>query len=233
MVKMNRASIFTKEIMNEEIELPIITFDFVGKISGSMGQDIILGDIREIIYDIRNRGFVIALITYDQWQSEDSIQILRDAGFTIGNLSIDRTFNKVLVDYDKPNFYRTETTNKKYIAPQQDLKDAIYEGRVRIPYHEWLLKEFFWAEYDTKANKVDHRRGRSIDVEQSVAGSFFNCVNNEFSYMPIGDEQLRDSKGNIIEDDFYKTIEGTGYKSASDPYYQTHSDFDKESSFED
>jgi len=232
MIRLSRKSIFTKEIMNEEVDLPVITFDFIGKISSSMGQDIILGDIREIIYEIRNRGFYVALITYDQWQSEDSIQMLRDAGFTVANLSIDRCFNKVLIDYDKDNFYKTETTNKKYIAPQQDLKDAIYEGRVRIPYHEWLLKEFFWAEYDMKANKVDHRRSRSIDVEQSVAGSFFNCVNNEFSYIPSDDGRLRGQDGKVIVDNFYKDLEGADYTSSSDSFYQTHNDLENESTFE-
>ena len=199
---LKRDSIFTKEILNEEIELPIIDFDFVARLSGDHTDEIIFSDVREIIYELRNIGFFINLITFDQWQSTDSIQILRDSGFTADNLSIDRTNYKVVVDYDKNNFIRRESTDKNYIAPMQDLKYALYESRVNIPYHEWLLKEFFWAEYDAKKNKVDHRPGKSIDVLHSVAGSFFNCINNEFDFVDVSRELEKD-----LDNKYYEEIE--------------------------
>ena len=101
----------------------------------------------------------------------------------------------------------------------QDLKCAIYEDRVIIPYHEWLHKEFKWAEWDLKKNKVDHPPGKSIDILHSVAGSFFNCANNEGPIFHVG-SHLGVNKE--YEDHFYKELEGANYDKEDDPYYSEH-----------
>ncbi len=225
MKTLDRTNIFTKEILNEELDLPVVTFDFIGRLQGDKSNEIILSDVRELVYELRNRGFYIHLITFDQWQSLDSKQTLKDAGFKIGELSIDRTYSKVIVDYSRePDFVKNVSTEKNYIAPMTDLRAAIYEGRVQFPDHDFLKKEFFWAEYDSKKIKVDHRRGKSIDVLQSVAGSFFNCVNNEFysDYSGI-DENTKSLDGDSVGDDFYRNLEGMDYTNGIDPYYNVHS----------
>jgi len=224
MAVVSRENLFTKEIATAEVELPLIIFDFIGRLKAGIGAEIILADVREIVYDLQRRGFEIGLITFDQWQSVDSVQILRDGGFVVDNLSIDRTFHKIIVDYKKEDtFTKKESTGKNYIAPMQDLKCGMYEERVHIPYHEWLEKEIKWAEWDLKKNKVDHPPGKSIDMLHSVAGSFFNCINNEYPTLDSDFGVLTDSRGRSAHDDeYYKNLEGPAYNEVDDPYYKEH-----------
>src|SRR3989339_763136 len=75
----------------EKVKLPVVKCDFWGRITVRKGEDIILGEIRELIYELARRHFYFGLISFDRFQSLDSIQILRTYGFRAGHLSIDRT----------------------------------------------------------------------------------------------------------------------------------------------
>lgn len=222
-----RINKITNKFITEEIELPIITFDFIGGIQGSKGSNIMIGDVKDLIYDLRKRGFPIELVTFDQWQSLYIIQTLREDNFIVGELSIDRTHRRIIVDYSEDDFYKKVSTDKHYIAPQSDLRDGLYEERVILPYHELAIQELKWAEYDVKKNKIDHPPNKSIDIEQSIAGSYFNCLNNEAENYGMVEEQkpAKDTE----DKDYYENIEKEQEvlnkkmkESNEDPYYTRH-----------
>jgi len=192
--------IHADELVKEEISLPFIKFDFLGRIKANKGEEILLSKVREIIYDIQRRGFYLALITFDGFQSVDSIQILRSQGFKVGRLSIDRTATKLILDKrakDGSGLVR-RSTEGQVMGPMQALKDAMYDDRLSIPYHEHFAKEATGAEIDYKKNKVDHKPRGSIDLLQSMAGSVYNLINNEFDYKDPYEEGLKE-----LGDDFY------------------------------
>ena len=166
------------------VRLPFIKFDFVGRVKAAKGEEILLSEIREIIYTIQRMGFYIGLITFDGFQSVDSIQILRNQGFKVGRLSIDRTSTKLVLDKRSKSGdgLKRVSTEGQTMAAMQALKDALYDNRLAIPFHEYWRKEAVGAEIDYKKNKVDHKPRGTIDMFQSIAGSVYNLINNEKEY---------------------------------------------------
>lgn len=145
-----------KEVEGEE--RPVIVFDFLLRIKPLPGREIILGDVRKIIYQLRDElGFRIKMITYDGFQSTDSIQQLRKQRFTVDHQSVDKS-----------------------LLPYQDLRDAIYEERIEFPKYMTYMKhgdtrlvDIGYQELtqliDT-GRKVDHPEGGSKDVADAMAG---------------------------------------------------------------
>ena len=166
------------------VRLPHINFDFLGRVSAAKGEEILLSDIREIVYQIQRMGFYLGLITFDGFQSVDSIQILRNQGFKVGRLSIDRTATKLILDKRSTtgDGLSRKSTEGQTMAAMQALKDALYDERLSIPAHEYWKREAIGAEIDYKKNKVDHKPRGTIDLLQSMAGSIYNLVNNEREY---------------------------------------------------
>lgn len=166
------------------IRLPHIKFDFVGRVQAAKGEEILLSEVREIIYTIQRMGFYLGLITFDGFQSVDSIQILRNQGFKVGRLSIDRTSTKLVLDKRSKtgDGLKRVSTEGQIMAAMQALKDALYDDRLSMPFHEYWRKEAVGAEIDYKKNKVDHKPRGTIDMLQSMAGSVYNLINNEKEY---------------------------------------------------
>ena len=54
-----------------------------------------LAQVRELILAMRGRGFPIAQVSYDGWQSADSQQILRRHGLRVETVSVDRDTGRV------------------------------------------------------------------------------------------------------------------------------------------
>jgi hypothetical protein len=139
-------------------EKPYIVIDFVGRIKAMPGTEIFLGDIRAILYDLRDeRGFRVKTVTMDGFQSTDTMQQLRKRRFFVDYLSVDKSR-----------------------LPYEDLREAIYEERIEFPEYktyinkgdttrvEILLKELMELHDDGK--KVDHPTKGSKDVADAVAG---------------------------------------------------------------
>lgn len=114
------------------------------------GKEIDFAVIREFIISLRGQGFNIIMVTYDSYQSADSIQRLRQAGFNADTLSVDRNTEA----YDL-------------------LKELIYTGGCALPNHPLLLQELRQLEF-IKGKKVDHPPRGSKDVADAVAGAVFN-----------------------------------------------------------
>lgn len=131
-----------------EIELlPIIRFDGLLRITPPRGDEIQFHKVREILYLLRDKGLNIKWVTFDSYQSVDSIQLLRQKGFVTGMQSVDRT-------------------DTAYVMT----KSAFYDGRIEAPTHERCLLEFLSLEKDNKTGKVDHPPNFSKDVSDGVSG---------------------------------------------------------------
>ena len=210
---------------NKKDRQPFIYFDFLGRIKANKGEEIILGDVRQIIYDLADRGFTFNLITYDGFQSVDSIQILRSQGYKVARLSIDRTSTKVVIKKErKKEIDNNEeawglkriSTDGKILAAYDGLRIALYEDRLQIPYHEYWEKEARGAEIDYKKMKVDHKPRGTIDLFQSIAGSAFNLINNELEYIEDYDE---DTYNKEYADDRYSSLSDDGWDTDRDYLY--------------
>lgn len=133
----------------------LVTVDLMMRIKAPPGGEINFADIRDIILEIRQRGFYLIKVTYDGWQSRDSIQILRNKGIPCDVLSVD----KDTCAYDI-------------------LKAKIYEKKFKCYRYEPFLQEIRRLEL-VNGTKVDHPpRGGSKDVTDAVAGAVYNIIEN-------------------------------------------------------
>lgn len=154
--------------VNGELK-PLIVIDFLLRWKPSGGQQLMLSDLRELIYELRDeRKYKMGVVTYDGFQSQDSQQLLREKRFNVAELSVDK--------------------NK---GPYEDLRQAIYERRILFPRYmvsmrqndvdktNVLQKELL--ELTDTGRKIDHPPKGTKDVADAVAGVVYALmVNNNF-----------------------------------------------------
>jgi len=140
---------------------PVYIVDIILRIVPPIGGEIVLGDVRRLVYDLSAHGFTITSVSIDSWQSVDSIQQLAAKGYNSQLLSVD-----------------------KKIDPYDNLKTALYEGRVYYYEYPRLLKELREVEHDRVANKVDHPAKGSKDLADSLAGCLYT-LSQQRVYQPL------------------------------------------------
>lgn len=131
---------------------PLCYVDFVLRIVPPPGDEIILAELRTLVYTLAGHGFVIGGVTCDTWNSVEMIQMLKAKGFSAEHQSVDVT-----------------------MAPYNTLKGALYEGRVDVYGYAPLFEELKYLIRDDKRQKVDHlpEKGKSKDVADAVAGLIY------------------------------------------------------------
>lgn len=140
---------------------PVIIVDLMLQIVPPIGGEIILGDVRKLVYQLSRRGFMITSVSLDSWNSADAIQKLAQRGFNSIQLSVDRT-----------------------MAPYDLLKTAIYEERFHLYDYPPAIKELQELEHDRVKGKVDHPIRGSKDVSDALAGITYTLTENA-QHMPL------------------------------------------------
>jgi hypothetical protein len=193
-----------------KVKAPVVKLDFWGRIAARKREEIILGEVRELIYELSRRHFYFGLITLDRFQSVDTIQILRSSGYTVGHMSVDRTSYGLVVDPKGDFGFKRMPTDGNIIACHQALKDLMYDDRLMVPNSnnidyekDYFVIELQEAQQDVKTGKVDHPPAGTIDVEQAIAASAFHCINNERMFYLTENEKIRKDQ----EDAWYKRRE--------------------------
>ena len=117
--------------------LPVIAYDVVMRIVPPSNGEIDFSMIRQVIFDLREKhGLPIKVVCTDGFQSSDFRQILAKKGYATEYLSVDRT-----------------------TQPYVSLRDAINDGRIFLPRHNYLVKELVELEYVRSGSKekIDHK----------------------------------------------------------------------------
>lgn len=133
--------------------LPIIHIDALLEIAPPKGGEIKLHKVRDVIHTLRKLGLNIKWGTFDQYQSRDSMQLLKQAGLAVGYQSVDTT-----------------------LAPYDFLKNALYDCRLSLPEHAKCALELASLEKFVKKNKIDHPPGGSKDVADALAGVVYGLT---------------------------------------------------------
>src|SRR5207244_2139579 len=124
---------------------------------------------------LRLREFVpITYLSADQFQSVSARQTARERGMIAGEVSVDRT-----------------------PKPYLDLRDALYDGRLRLYDYAPLIGELLALERNEKTNKCDHPAWMRDPDGKRVRGSKDVCIAGEtmisvFSGMDIRVDALAD-----------------------------------------
>lgn len=159
-----------KLVKVDDEEKPYVVIDFLLRVRAAPGTEIMLSDVRRIIYDLRDdRRFRLKKVTYDGFQSTDTLQQLRKKRFEAENVSVDKS-----------------------VMPYEDLREAIYERRIEFPKYmtylnmgdtelvEVAFKEL--TELSVQKNKVDHPANGSKDLADALAAVVYTLM---------GDRQYR------------------------------------------
>jgi hypothetical protein len=145
---------------------PVIIIDLALRLSAPTGGEIILSDVRQIIYALKNeRGFRLVKMTMDGFQSTDTKQQFRRKGIDVEEVSCDKS-----------------------LVPYSDLREAIYEGRIEFPPYIANIRKDLGRVEPTKIiiqelselvdmdRKVDHPEPGSKDVADAIAGVTFTLM---------------------------------------------------------
>jgi len=145
--------------------LPIATVEMAVGIQPDHGHEIDIAEVRSWVKMLRTKyGYPIRAVTYDGWQSIESMQAWKKQGMKTGLVSVDRTS-----------------------APYKQLRDAIYDGRLFMYNQPVLIEELFGLEYDEKKDKIDHPITGSKDVADAVCGAYHTLLTRSSSWvMPDG-----------------------------------------------
>jgi len=137
-----------------------VVVDLMLRIKPPVGGEIDFAEIRAMIFSLRARGFEITGVTYDGWQSIDSLQRLKAEGFNAETFSVD-----------------------KDTAAYDTLKEKINEGKIKYYEYKPFLEEIQRLEL-IEGKKVDHPPvNGSKDVTDAVAAVVYQCVANPNNVM--------------------------------------------------
>jgi len=128
--------------------------DLVLRINPPVGGSIDFSKIRNIIYELRNHGMSVSDVTYDSYQSTDSIQELNSRGYNAYKLSVDRDMSQYAY-----------------------LKNCFYDKRIVLYHYEKLEQEL--SRLEKKLDKVDHPANGSKDVADALCGAVWTAFTAE------------------------------------------------------
>lgn len=152
------AKVLNEDLTEDEVTYrkPILKTDFViyyeADLTVSPQREIQIRWARQLIFELKKRGFNIARSSYDGFQSLESLQILESHGISVKKVSLDR---------DDEGW--------------KTLRDVMYEGRIKMPYISLLFRELIGL--GRFNGKIDHPSGTgSKDLADALAGSVLGAI---------------------------------------------------------
>lgn len=138
--------------------LPVVSVDAALTLEADLGADppreIQLRAVRQLIFELRQRGFPIGWASLDGWQSQDTKQALIVAGIEAAIVSMDKSEE-----------------------PYRLLRSMVEEARVTLPSSMLLRSELRGLQQDPRTRKIDHQPGDgSKDLSDAVCGSVWGAV---------------------------------------------------------
>lgn len=139
----------------------VVVVDFMLRIEVPMGKNIDYAKLREkFVYGVSARGFHVELVTYDQFQSDETRQVLEEKGYKTDRASADKS----------PDAYDT-------------LIELLLNGRLDYYSYPPFVREMEELNYD--GSRYDHpRKSRtgapgSKDVADAVACAAMTAIRYE------------------------------------------------------
>lgn len=136
-------------IMGEEDLSANVKVDFVYWWTPNKEKTVDFLEVKEFILDAKRRGFDFKLVTFDRWNSLDTMQKLNAAGVQTETLSV-----------AKPHY--------------DEFKMCMMENRIQGPDIQILRDELM--QLRLIKGKVDHPRSGSKDLADATCGAVYNAI---------------------------------------------------------
>jgi len=129
---------------------PHVVVDAIRHWTPTQEKQVDFADVRNYIIALRRKGFKLGLVTFDRWNSNDTMNILtNEHGIPTETLSV---------------------ADKHY----DDFTSIMYDYRLTGPKDEILIKEL--KELQIIKNKIDHPAKGTKDLSDATCGAIFNAV---------------------------------------------------------
>lgn len=129
---------------------PLVVVDAVRHWTPTQEKSVDFADVRNYIIALRRKGFKLKLVTFDRWNSHDTMNILtNEHGIPTELLSV---------------------ADKHY----DDFLSILYDERLIGPKIDLLITEL--KELQVIKGKIDHPAKGSKDLSDAVCGAIFNAV---------------------------------------------------------
>jgi hypothetical protein len=143
--------------------MPKINLDLILEVKPPRGGEIEFESIRALLYKLKELGMNLKWVSFDTFQSRDSIQLLRQKGFVTGTVSMDT---------DSLGYDVTKT--------------AFYDGRLSLPPHDHTLEELIRLERDPATGLIDHPPNGSKDCSDALAGVVYGLTYRRETWVRYG-----------------------------------------------
>jgi hypothetical protein len=162
-----------------EEKLPYFVVDWVVTLEPDSINQVDVAEVRRWIVDLKLKyGVNLARVSYDGFQSVETIQQLRKLGINAFNVSVDKT-----------------------LEPYENVKSAFYSNRIAIPDNDLLKAEFSALELNLNANggkgKVDHTPIIGKDACDAVTGAIYNASLSGDAKVNAGFAQRQSSRPGV------------------------------------
>lgn len=159
--------VYSSRIGEENELLPTVSVEMAVTIEPDHGAEVDIAEVRMWVKQLKTRyGYPIRAVSYDGWNSIESIQAWRKMGMKTGVVPIDRSSSHY-----------------------KQLRDAIYDGRVHLYTQDVLIDELKSLEYDETKDKIDHPVEGGKDCADAVCGAYSTLITRSASWhMPPGVE---------------------------------------------
>lgn len=139
---------FIAGTMSEPV--PRVVVDCIRYWTPTKEKNVDFAEVRNFIVSLRQRGFNLRLVTFDQWSSSDLIEYLRSISIRSEKLGVN-------------------------ISQYTDLVSVVQEERCVGPNLSLLHEELMQLRL-MPSGKVDHPRGGRNDLADATAGAVYNAI---------------------------------------------------------
>lgn len=136
-------------------KVPTFYLDFALEIKSQKNSEIDFDKIRDFIYYLNAQGVKIDGVSFDGYQSVDSLQLLKKSGL-----------------FDEK---RVITLSVEAPEPYASFRNLIMEGRISMYNNSVLIGQIPKLLRDPDTGKVDHPKGGSKDISDAVCGAIEHC----------------------------------------------------------
>jgi hypothetical protein len=139
--------------------LPMVVVELAVGLTPNQQDHVDFAEVRKWITQlVAFYGFNIVKVTYDGFQSTESIQLWRKQGIRSDTLSTERS-----------------------LEPYTYLRDCFYQDRIAMVDNEVGRLEIVNLEYDERRGKVDHAPRFSNDIADAICGSVYSAANSRLA----------------------------------------------------
>lgn len=169
--------------------MPKAVVELACTITPDANNEIDIAEVRSWVAHLKSKyGYPIKGVSYDGFDSRESIQAWRKGGLRANMISVDR-----------------------YPTNYKQFRDAMYDRRIALPDDSELMTEIIELEFDEKANggagKVDHPVNGTKDLSDAVCAAYTNMLERRSTWNAAAMDDLSFEEANraVFDDRFDET----------------------------